>query len=410
MGELQSRRILAMDGKQSLALAVFMLIAPVTLGQSPCGEEQPSEPILQNCTVLESCPCAEVPNRFWGGAEYLLWWVKDGPTPGPLVTTGNPTDVVPGALGQPGTQPLFGGNGLAYGAFSGIRATLGGWFDDEHIFGVEASGFVLEQRRTGFAASSDNLGNPPLYVPFFNVATGQPGSFTIADPLFGAAGKVAISSSSRLWGMEGNGYCNLARTDSLAFDVLVGYRYLSLREDLNLTAVSTDLGTGLQTVLADQFATHSQFNGGQLGARLEWQREQLALELSGKLAMGVNHDVADINGATVATPPGGPPATFANGILTAPSNRGSQNSDRFSLVPQVGVKLGWNVTPWLRATVGYDFVYWTEVARPGQQIDVRVNPTQYFGGTLTGPALPAPLLNHTDFWAQGLNFGLALTF
>lgn len=45
--------------------------------------------------------------RCWGRFEYLLWWEKDGPTPGPLVTTGPPS-AAPGVLGRPGTTVLFG--------------------------------------------------------------------------------------------------------------------------------------------------------------------------------------------------------------------------------------------------------------------------------------------------------------
>ena len=348
--------------------------------------------------------------RVWSRAEYLLWWIKDGPLPVPLLTTGNPTDAVPGAIGQEGTRTLFGGHGLDDGAFSGVRATLGGWLDDGRTIGLEASVFALEQRRTGFAAASDGQGNPPLYVPLFNVGTGQPGSFTLADPLFGAAGGAAVSSSTRLRGLEGNAYWNVARTGSLSVDLLAGYRYLSLREDLTLSAFTNDLIGDVQSVSFDRFATRNEFKGGQLGARLAWERGPLALELTGKLGLGSTHGLVDIGGSTTATPVGGTPTTFANGILTAPSNQGAQSHDAFSFVPQVGLKLGWNVTPRLRGTVGYDFLYWTRVARPGEQIDPRINPSQFFGGTLSGVALPAPLFNRSDFSAQGLSFGLELRF
>ena len=49
------------------------------------------------------------------------------------------------------------------------------------------------------------------------------------------------------------------------------------------------------------------------------------------------------------------------------------------------------------------------VVRPGNQIDRNINTSQnafYGTGILTGPASPAPLFNRTDFWAQGVNFGL----
>ena len=35
---------------------------------------------------------------------------------------------------------------------------------------------------------------------------------------------------------------------------------------------------------------------------------------------------------------------------------------------------GWNVTERLKATFGYNFLYWTEFAPPGNQIDHNNNP------------------------------------
>src|SRR5437763_13005601 len=57
-------------------------------GPTPC-----AAPVDDDCCVP----------RTWVSAEYLLWWLKDGPVPSPLLTTGDPTDpVAPAALGQPG--------------------------------------------------------------------------------------------------------------------------------------------------------------------------------------------------------------------------------------------------------------------------------------------------------------------
>src|SRR5436305_2050916 len=51
----------------------------------------------------------------WARGEYLLWWSKDTPLPRSVVTSGSPTDVRPGAIGQPGTQTLFGGPEVGLG-------------------------------------------------------------------------------------------------------------------------------------------------------------------------------------------------------------------------------------------------------------------------------------------------------
>ena len=68
----------------------------------------------------------------------------------------------------------------------------------------------------------------------------------------------------------------------------------------------------------------------------------------------------------------------------------------------------------VRATVGYTFFYMSEVVRPGDQIDRVVNPTQLptagafvAGTTPTRPSFP---FQSSDFWAQGLNFGLEIRY
>ncbi len=77
-----------------------------------------------------------------GGADYLLWWFKGAPLPVPLVTTGNLNDSVPGALGQPNTQVLFGGRDYNTSPIhSGYKLTEGCWLNQEMTLGMEASGF-----------------------------------------------------------------------------------------------------------------------------------------------------------------------------------------------------------------------------------------------------------------------------
>ena len=50
--------------------------------------------------------------------------------------------------------------------------------------------------------------------------------------------------------------------------------------------------------------------------------------------------------------------------------------DMFAVLPWAGIRLGAQVTCHLRAYVGYDYMYLSNVARAGEQIDPRVNTTQ----------------------------------
>jgi len=349
---------------------------------------------------------------FWVNSEYLLWWIKDGPLPVPLLTTGNPNDSVPGALGQPGTQTLLGGgNGLGYGTFSGLRVSAGGWLDANRTFGVEGSGFLLEQRSNTTSASSDATGSPPLYFPLFRTDLGQEGSFTIADPLAAKAGSVFISSQTRLWGAESNALVNLWSQDCVYLHLLAGFRYLDLDENLGINSNLVDNVNSIYDTVTDQFRTRNQFYGGQVGTRFGVQLGQLALEATGKVALGSTHEVIDIRGSTTETGAGSPsPGVFPGGIFTQSSNIGQQTHNQFGVVPEVQGKIAYQLCGGVRVFTGYNFLYWNQVVRPGDQIDRSINPSQVQGGTLVGPAQPAPQFNQTGFWAHGVTFGLELRY
>src|SRR5262249_24741996 len=109
--------------------------------------------------------CAELPCLFIR-PEYLLWWTHHTRLP-LLVTTGAFADVVPGAFGQRGTLPAFGGTTVDPWPFNGLRLTGDFWMDDS--LALQLSGFVLEQRSVRYNASSDGtVGAPIISRPFFN--------------------------------------------------------------------------------------------------------------------------------------------------------------------------------------------------------------------------------------------------
>jgi hypothetical protein len=104
--------------------------------------------------------------------------------------------------------------------------------------------------------------------------------------------------------------------------------------------------------------------------------------------------------------------TVPGGLLVVSSNAGVRAHDEFAAVPEFGINLGYQICKSLRAFVGYTFLYWSDVARPGDQINRTVNPTLVPAsrafGTPIGPAEPSFTFQHTEFWAQGANFGVEL--
>jgi len=65
--------------------------------------------------------------------------------------------------------------------------------------------------------------------------------------------------------------------------------------------------------------------------------------------------------------------------------------------------------------LSYTFLYTNNVVRPGNQINRNINPTQGVAfsappASLQGAAQPPFKFTSTDFWAQGINVGVAFRF
>ena len=377
------------------------------------------------------------PNFAWVDAEYLLWAFKNGRQPPPLVTTGPATADNPAALTDPQTVVLFPTQGIDYEAVSGGRWAVGTWFNACQSLGGEVTGLYLQKQRTLFRAVSDGNGSPVLGIPFADAQSGTelvnfasfPGRF---------AGGIEASTRAQLWGMEGTLYSNWDKSviriggsplplGDLRIDALGGFRYLSLSEAFDLTQPSLELaggvtdflGAAIQTgdveVIRDAFAARSQFFGGQIGLRSEFDRGPFYAEFTGKVGLGDSHESVLVSGATTLLPAATHvPAVATGGFLATTTNIGRKVRDRFAVVPEAGVNLGYQPCPLVRLFVGYSFLYWSDVVRAADQIDRTVNltavPSSGTFGTLTGPARPAVPFRTSDFWAQGVNFGFELRY
>jgi hypothetical protein len=355
----------------------------------------------------------------WVSLEHLYWKIKDAPQPFPLLTTGSATDSLPGALGQPGTQVLFGGGDIDFERAHGYRVGGGIRLDKEGCCSLEGNVFILERTGQDFAARSDDSGLPVLALPFTSTG-GTPSAAVVSQPgLFGqAAGNVYITTSSKLWGNEINFSTALYRGDALRFDFLIGFRYLNLEENLAVNS-SQDLSAtilfgiplSLSTQIRDSFETRNRIYAPQLGARLTWDSGPLSASLFGKVGLGVNDREVDISGQTTQSISVAgtqiQQTAAAAGLLAARSNIGTYSKTDFVVTPEAGVNFGLNVFPWMRVTGGYSFLYINKVSRPGEQIDpvVNLNFAGIPNGT-SGPRRPAFTQRDSDFFAHGFNGGL----
>lgn len=387
---------------------------------SPCCET-PELPC--SLTVVPPPALRRYPHLDLEG-DFLLWRVKGGPLPIPLVSSGSATDAIPGAIGQPGTQILYGGSPASYGWLPGGRVAVAFRTDRESPWAVQLGGFVLARTEDAFSASGDAVGNTVVGQPILNALNNPatPGTFLVSDPTPGTRlrGSVAISNTSSLFGYEANVVRDLdAGMNSLVLRGLFGFRSIGLREKYRESATVTEVDPGLLTILGvptstittvDRINADTDFYGGQVGARAIWQVGIFDVDVLGKVGLGVSRQRVDLSGLST----GDAGVSAAGGVRVLSSNAGAYSRSEFAVVPEVGVNLGLVVNDYCRVQVGYTFLYISRVARPGDQLDAQVNPnlvpTDADFGLGGGPARPAVQRNSSDFYAHGLNFGLMFSF
>jgi hypothetical protein len=312
------------------------------------------------------------------------------------------------------TDVLFGGRRENNDFRNGFRFTGGVWLNDQRTFGLEGDFFFLGQSRTTFTAAGN--GTPILSRPFFNTLTGAPDAQLVSFPGV-VAGKLQIATQSNVIGGGLNAVHNLCCTQTCRLDLLYGYRYFELtdsvtvRESLTTLAGQTLVPPGFQFQISDRFKTQNQFNGGVIGLSGENRVGILFFGARASVALGATREITDIAGTTLLVPPGVPPTALPGGLLTLPPNAGHNDRSMFAVMPEVGLRMGVQMTNYARMYVGYNYLYLSNVARAGDQIDLRVNPNLLPPGTAQpGPALPAFTPKTTDFWMQGINVGCEFRF
>lgn len=386
-------------------------------------------------------------SRFYGGVEYLHWWVKGAPLAVPLLTTAPDVQPIEGGFirgpevtilyGAPLAPAMGGNNTQNFPGLSGGRVTLGYWLDDQQRYAVEGEGFSLQTATTTFQTNSDGNGLPPMRIPVFNSVpylAGGPGGILVPRSEDGVPvsvpdaviGGVSFKNSLNLWGVQANGVAVIYRDASWELSGLGGFRYLNLSEAfnlrLNIGGVAGTMYSGENGWTTDQFSTQNSFYGATIGPRGKYRFGPMSVEATGRLSFGADNESLNVSGAfqefntpIVSGIPGvafglRPVTQGPNGIFAQPSNEGSTSGARFAVVPEVAIKLGYSITPSLELTVGYDFLYVSSVLRPTDQIDRNFSKGLPFQQDPSATVGPTRRFKTTDFYAQGITFGVSYRF
>jgi hypothetical protein len=363
--------------------------------------------------------CICLPSHGWVSVEYLMWYQAGMESPA-LVTT-SPAST---AQGQAGVLPLattlYGGNNdILSDRMSGTRVRFGWWFANNPNLGIEGE-------YLGFGTQTENFdrqstGTPILARPFYNAVTGLEDSELVAFPNV-VSGRVRTEATSKLDGAavrfrrllccsSGCGIspisCGPVPSQS-RIDATLGWRFFQLSESLEIREDLTSLNTNNpgSFVLTDDFSTRNQFNGAELGVHWMGRRGYWSLDMLMRLGIGNTRQEVIIAGNTQTTQ-GANVTNASGGLLAQRTNSGTFTRNQFGMVPELGATLGYQVTQHLRLTAGYSFIYWSNVVRPGDQIDTTVNPNLLPPENPTQTAFLNPrfAFQDSDYWVQGLSLG-----
>jgi hypothetical protein len=411
--------------------------------------------LLLFVSMLAPLAGIEKSSSVWIECEYLLWAIKKNPVPTPLVTEGSLSDPIVAALGQPGTKIKLGKDHIDMGWINGMQVTAGFWLNSSQKIFLEANYFLLPTTtRKNHLHTSGEVGSPTYAVPIYDVTglwglNGVPGEtiYLLPGPLDdgpGFRGDFQLKLSSQFQGAQLNGAYQMTKQRLYPFHILAGFRWLQLKEQLQFqvsTSTVPDFSFGFGFAdTKDTFKTDNDFYGGQIGLGTGYAGQHIDLKGVFQVGMGAMLETIRIHGTSKTS--GGnlfyetrntADERLKGGIFAQKTNRGTYHRQVFAAVIDAHLQANWKATRYLEFGIGYSFLWISALARPGNQIDRKINPTRTALATASretvgtqqaptpfgmpgpaqpvqGPKRPKFSLKNSDFWAQGLTVGLTVRF
>jgi hypothetical protein len=347
--------------------------------------------------------------------EYLMWW-SGGQFVPPLATT-SPAGTLredAGVLGEPGTEVLFGGTELGQIFRSGGRLTVDYAIPDGCNRRIVGRLYGVEDGRETFVGTPG--ANEILARPFNNVTLGEADSFLISFPgVVDGDGRLFAQTRSDFLGTDLYLQQRMCDDGCFTLDWLAGYQFARLDDALYIESTGTSIDpqspipVGTMVEVVDHFRTRNEFHGASVGILGINRSGPWRLEYLFKLGIGNVHQTSIVEGRTTATEPQAAPVTSSGGLLALPTNIGTLERDRFTLVPEANFNIGYQIDQQWSLLFGYSFIYFPNAVLSGEQVDTRVNLSQ-LTGPLVGDARPAPRLDNSHFWLQGMSLGAEYKF
>jgi len=353
-------------------------------------------------------PPIEVPEgpHFWADVDFLYWRSKGGLVPSLVAAAfGSPSQASPVS---PLQAFLISDDRMNGTMQSGLQASVGYWLDKPFGTGVEAryQGFLHNDNLAQYAGTSRTF----LNRPFWNQANNSPELFLLSTPSGSSTGIVGVGTSFDSFGLEANYLRRGPAMFSESFHWIMGLRYWNLEEELFVEGNSRTGGLSVTTL--DSFMTRNQFFGGQIGGKWNWTRKRLTIDMSWRMALGAMLEDVNISGSSTAVLPSGTRVEAPGGFLALSSNMGDHSRTQFAWIRESQISLSYAVHENVSLRLGYSFMYVSGVVRPGEQIDLGINPNllPFSPGPATAPLRPELRMNHETFFMYGVNAGLTVQF
>jgi len=342
-----------------------------------------------------NCDMACGPRLWWLDVDFTFGWRRGKGYP--TLVTGEPDGVLPDA------EVLYKAGQETSQMNPGMQLNFGTWIDHCEVTGVGGRFWFLGKDSGDFFV--DSTMEPVIARPFFDIDNERQDALLVAFPGL-RTGSLRVQATNEVLGADAYVRMLLMKTCYGRIDAIGGYTFSRINDEFrivsNTTALVDDGGIveGTTFRIEDSFTTHNEFHGGTLG--MMWERNCCGWtwNVAGKIGLGNMRQTAIVNGFNSVTVPGAATVTEEGGLLTAATNIGELSRDEFCVVPELNLSLAYQIRPCLSLSIGYNFMYWSDVLRPGDIIDTSIDTD---GDLETRPLLA---FNSSNYWVQGLNLGV----
>lgn len=339
----------------------------------------------------------------WMKAELLLWFPQGRDLP--------PLGV---ASAQPGLPTALNHDLMFHEAFGndltpGFRGDIGRYFAGGRL-GLGGRVWVLGDDDDSVSFGGDGSGHT-LGIPFFNTNGGFEDAVLVGfdDGVTQVAGNANVDSSLSVVAAELYGRALLGKSRNHRLELIGGYSHFNISDDLYMSVNRSDFPQGNVISFRDEFRTRNEFHGGQIGSEVSLKRGRWTANALTKVHLGNMSQRVAVNGSSTHNVIGaGPVSQFDEGLFARGSVQGVRNRDVFTFAPEMNLKLGYQFRQHVNFHVGYSFVYWSNVALAGDQIDRNI----FLDGNNLGNTGPDRFVSMKDsgFWVQGIDLGAVIEF